>query len=119
MHRFGGQEQVRKAAMADDDPAAATSVNVPSTTRARSCVLVAEANADLREYIGRLLSRDHDVRLIGDGAAALAVALEDLPDLVLAGLRMPGLDGVDLMRHLRSNAATASIPIVLVSSDAA
>ena len=51
-----------------------------------------------------------------DGDVALALAIEQHPDLILSDLAHPGLDGIELVRRLRENAATASTPIVIVSA---
>lgn len=84
----------------------------------RDLVLLADDNSDLREYVGSLIAREFDVISVSDGLAALAAAVEHQPDLVLADVMMPGLDGFGLLRQLRSNPQTAGIPIVLLSARA-
>jgi CheY-like chemotaxis protein len=56
------------------------------------------------------------VLLAFDGEAALAVAREQLPDVVVLDLAMPRLDGLATARRLRADARTASIPLVLFSA---
>ena len=60
-----------------------------------------------------------DVRLIEavDGQDALVRIRMDRPDLVLADLRMPRLDGVGLCEAMRSSAITSSIPVVILTSN--
>ena len=81
-------------------------------------VLVADDNADMRRYLARLLGRHWEVETAPDGAAALATALARPPDLVLADVMMPGLDGFGLLRALREDARTAPVPVVLLSARA-
>lgn len=81
-------------------------------------VLVVDDNADMRAYLGRLLSAEYQVRLFGDGRAALEAARADPPDLVLADVMMPGMDGVELLAALRAGPATAAVPVVLLSARA-
>lgn len=81
-------------------------------------ILVAEDNADMRQYITRLLGRHYTVRAVADGQAALEAVRVERPDLILSDIMMPRLDGFELLRELRSNADTSTIPIVLLSARA-
>ncbi len=81
-------------------------------------VLVADDNADMRDYVVRLLAPAHRVRAVGDGQAALEAALADPPDLVVSDVMMPRLDGVALLAALRADARTSRVPVVLLSARA-
>jgi signal transduction histidine kinase len=82
-------------------------------------ILLADDNADMRDYVARLLiERGWFVEAVGDGSAALAAARRRRPDLVLTDVMMPGLDGFALMRALRREPATATVPVVLLSARA-
>ncbi|HEY6908555.1 MAG TPA: ATP-binding protein, partial [Myxococcales bacterium] len=81
-------------------------------------ILVADDNADMREYVTRLLSQRWAVRSAADGEAALRMARSERPDLVLADVMMPGLDGFELLRALRSEAATRGVPVIMLSARA-
>ncbi len=81
-------------------------------------VLIVDDNADMRGYLARLLSERYHVQAVADGAAALATALANPPDLVLADVMMPGLDGVGLLRALRADPRTREVPVVLLSARA-
>jgi two-component system, sensor histidine kinase and response regulator len=52
----------------------------------------------------------------GSGEAALALARDRLPELVLLDIMMPGMDGLEVCRRLKADAATASIPVVFVTA---
>ena len=85
----------------------------------RPRVLLADDNADMRDYVGRLLSRaGFEVATAPDGEKALAACLADLPDLVLTDVMMPKLDGFGLVAKLRSDERTALLPIILLSARA-
>ncbi|HEY1379348.1 MAG TPA: ATP-binding protein [Gemmataceae bacterium] len=84
----------------------------------RPRVLVADDNADMRRYIARLLGGAYDVGEAADGRAALAAARERPPDLMLADVMMPELDGFSLVRELRADPSTATVPVVLLSARA-
>jgi signal transduction histidine kinase/DNA-binding response OmpR family regulator len=86
--------------------------------RFRTRVLLADDNADIREYVGRLLAEHHDVTAVPDGEAALDAARKSPPDLVLSDVMMPRMDGYTLLKELRADPRTRSIPIILVSARA-
>ncbi len=81
-------------------------------------ILVADDNADMRDYVARLLGTQYDVELVRDGAAALAAARRRRPDLIVADVMMPVLDGVGLLRALRADAALCTVPVLLLSARA-
>jgi PAS domain S-box-containing protein len=85
---------------------------------ARSRVLVADDNADMRQYLGRLLAGNYEVEAVADGRAALSASRERPPDLVLADVMMPGLDGFGLLKVLRADPRTRPVPVVLLSARA-
>ena len=64
-------------------------------------MLVADDNADMRDYLTRLLQPHWDVEAVGDGEQALAAIGRRRPDLVVSDVMMPRLDGFGLVRALR------------------
>ena len=87
-----------------------------SPENARGRVLLVDDNADMREYIRRLLAEYWDVDVVGDGLTALETARRSLPDLIVADVMMPGLDGLGLVRALRADSRTSAVSIILVSA---
>jgi PAS domain S-box-containing protein len=81
-------------------------------------ILLADDSADTRQYVERLLTASYEVESVGDAEAALAATRENPPDLVLTGVRMPRLDGFGLLRALRSEPRTRSIPVIMLSERA-
>ena len=81
-------------------------------------ILLADDNADMREYVRRLLDRDYEVVTVDDGAAALRAAREQPFDLVLSDVMMPHLDGFELLAGLRSDESTKTLPVILLSARA-
>ncbi|HEX4066973.1 MAG TPA: ATP-binding protein [Acidobacteriaceae bacterium] len=84
----------------------------------RPFILVAEDNADMRDYLCRLLKPHFEVEAVRDGRAALDEIRRRRPDLLLTDVMMPGLDGLELLRTLRSDPETASLPVILLSARA-
>ncbi len=85
---------------------------------ARGRVLVVDDNADMRDYLARLLQPHMEVQLANNGTIALHKAQAELPDLILSDMMMPELDGVGLLREIRANPRTRGIPFVLLSARA-
>jgi len=85
-----------------------------SRTAAR--ILVADDNADMREYLTRLLSQRWTVEAVSDGSVALAAARRSSFDLVLADVMMPGIDGISLVKQLRADPKLGQLPIILLSA---
>jgi len=90
----------------------------PSSTSARPRVLVVDDNADLREYISSLLAPEYEVSTALDGLKGLGAAQDAPPDIIVSDVMMPGLTGTELVRELRADPRTASIPIILISARA-
>jgi signal transduction histidine kinase len=84
----------------------------------RPHVLLADDNADVRQYVSRILGESWEVEAVPDGEAALQAARARRPDLVLSDVMMPKLDGFALVRALREDPATADVPIILLSARA-
>jgi signal transduction histidine kinase len=95
------------------------SVGVTVREDARSArVLIADDHADMRHYLVRLLGRRWMVDAVGDGLSVLSAIRDQRPDLIVADVMMPGLDGFALMRELRADPDTSSIPVLLLSARA-
>jgi signal transduction histidine kinase/CheY-like chemotaxis protein len=92
--------------------------STPEAQRPSARILVADDNADMREYITRLLQQHWTVDVAADGLEALECARRAPPDLVLSDIMMPRLDGYTLIRELRGDARTAMTPIILLSARA-
>src|SRR5579859_7667887 len=84
----------------------------------RRRVLVADDNADMRQYLSRLLAERYDVVAVADGKLALEAVQKQPPDLVVSDIMMPNLDGFGVLQALRSDAETKTIPVILLSARA-
>lgn len=84
----------------------------------RARVLVVDDNADLRAYLCGLLAPLYDVTSAADGQDALEAVRSQRPEIVISDVMMPRLDGFGLVRALRADPATASLPVILLSARA-
>jgi DNA-binding response OmpR family regulator len=82
-------------------------------------VLIADDDPDIQQLVALRLERaGYRTVLADDGQAALDLALAEPPDLAVIDWSMPRLDGIALTRALRANAATASVPVLLLTAHA-
>lgn len=92
--------------------------SAPVAADARKKIVLADDNADMREYVRHLLGKHFDVVTANDGIEALGLIREHQPDLVLSDVMMPRMDGMALLKALREDAATLDIPVILLSARA-
>jgi PAS domain S-box-containing protein len=104
--------------IASDYEPMAVPAPVSSERRGRPRVLIADDNADMRLYLTRLLAERFEVEAVANGRAALEAIRQGAPDLVLCDVMMPELDGFGLLRELRAQAATRTLPFILLSARA-
>ena len=90
----------------------------PAPSAARHHILLADDNADMREFVKRLLQGQYDVEPFADAERALVSVRERRPSLVLSDVMMPGLDGFGLLRAIREDPQLSTLPVVLLSARA-
>src|SRR6476620_2975384 len=104
------------------EPGEKTASAVPSALLpaqyARPRVLVVDDNADMRGYLGRLLSQHYEVETVNNGRIALTRVDADPPDLVLTDVMMPEIDGFGLLCELSRRPETKTLPVILLSARA-
>jgi len=82
-------------------------------------ILIVEDEPDLLDAVSHALRKENMRPLRAtDGETGLRLAREEAPDLVLLDLMLPGVDGLEVCRRLRSEPATARIPIVMLTAKA-
>ena len=82
-----------------------------------SKIMVVEDDASLREIYGiRIAAEGYDIVSAGDGEEALAMAVREKPDLILADIMMPKISGFDMLDILRSTPETASIKVIMMTA---
>ncbi|MGG7665524.1 response regulator [Dyadobacter sp. BHUBP1] len=79
-------------------------------------ILIIEDNDQLRVFIRDLFETDFNILEAENGARGLELANEHLPDIVLSDVMMPEMNGLEVCKRLKSNMATAHIPVVLLTA---
>jgi CheY-like chemotaxis protein len=86
------------------------------TARSRRPILVVEDDADVRELLSRrLVHLGHEVLTAASGEEALELAGASPPVLVLLDIRLPGIDGWEVLRRLRETPATSATGVLVIS----
>lgn len=92
-------------------------VNATEEHGQRTRVLLVDDDPDIRVMYGKRLCADgFEVSLAADGRQALA-ALDCRPAIILLDLRMPGMNGLEVLDQLKRNASTAGVPVVMLSNE--
>lgn len=84
-----------------------------------SRILVVEDDRDIAELIGHYLTNaGHEPEVLGSGAEVMAVARRAAPDVLILDRMLPGLDGLEICRAMRSDPMTAAVPIIMLTARA-
>ena len=80
-------------------------------------VLVVDDNEDNVQIMSAiLLGRGFDVRIARDGKSALESIRQHVPDLILLDVMMPGMDGMEVLDHVKADTRSARIPVIMVTA---
>lgn len=89
------------------------------TPDAKKRILVVDDEKDLVEMIAYNLRRNGYDPLVADtGHDAISIATQELPDLIVLDLMLPGIDGTEVARRLKADSRTAAIPIIMLTAKA-
>ena len=114
-----GLTSVPQCAIVDDEHAVLELVREPDGL-ARHTLLYVEDNPANLELVEQLVARRGDLRLLtaSDGNLGIEFARAYLPEVILMDINLPGISGIDAMRILHADPATAHIPIIALSANA-
>ena len=90
----------------------------PEAAIEKQLVLVADDNADMREYMSRLLETDYRIVTASDGREAIRTIATLHPMLVITDVMMPGIDGFGVLKAVREHAELHETPVILLSARA-
>ena len=79
-------------------------------------VLIIDDNEDIRSYVHTLLHTDYTVIEAADGSEGIRKAMKYVPDLIISDVMMPGIDGIECCRRLKSELQTCHIPVILLTA---
>lgn len=83
---------------------------------AKPKILLIDDEASIRQLMRQVLGESYEIAEAADGVEGLKAAQQAPPDLIILDLRMPGLDGLAVLRKLKAHAQTAGVPVIIVSA---
>lgn len=83
-----------------------------------STILVIEDNPELRQFLKIQLAGNYEIIEADNGITGLQFAFDNLPDLILCDIMLPGKDGITLTNQLKADIRTAHIPVILLTAKA-
>jgi CheY-like chemotaxis protein len=103
----------------DNSPTSVTDVQVPTAKRERTLLYVEDNPANMR-LVEKLVAQRPDIRLLAavNGTLGIELARASHPEVILMDINLPGISGIEAMKILREDPATAHIPIVALSANA-
>jgi len=90
----------------------------PAAAQGRPRVVLADDNADMRNYVKRMLASGYEVEAYANGKDALLAIQQRRPDIVITDVMMPVMGGFELLAALRRDVRTRALPIVMLSARA-
>ena len=88
----------------------------PGYDSSRMSVLIIDDNADIRSYVHGLLNAEYSVIEAANGSEGIRKAMKYVPDLIISDVMMPGMDGIECCRRLKSELQTCHIPVILLTA---
>ena len=82
----------------------------------RKTILIVDDNQDMLSFISSCMKEDYQVHTASDGAAALDVLQREQVDLIVSDVMMPGIDGFELCRRVKTDISLSHIPIILLTA---
>lgn len=79
-------------------------------------VLIVDDNPEIRTFLRNCLQEEYDIVEAPDGALGMEVAREDLPDLIVSDVMMPGVNGLDFCKSIKENVETSHIPFLMLTA---
>ena len=79
-------------------------------------LLIIDDNEDIRKYMTYLLRSTFEIREAASGIEGVAMAKEEIPDLILSDIMMPGMNGIEMCKTLKQEPLTCHIPIILLTA---
>jgi DNA-binding response OmpR family regulator len=104
---------IRRAPEVSTTPEPASVLRTPLP----ACILIADYDELLLDLIGfKLTAHGYTVLTASDGKAAMTIAIDHRPDLIVLGAMLPVVDGLEVLRHLRKDSRTAQVPVIMLTA---
>src|SRR5574344_1224590 len=112
---FNSEEILKDEAVADN----AKAVAVQESTRKKTSykVVVVDDDDEILDFLSAELGSLYYVSTFKDGSEALSHIIDNVPDIVISDIKMPVMDGLTLLRRVKSNTRTSHVPVILLTTE--
>ena len=87
-----------------------------STPKSHKCILLVDDNQELRAFLKQSFEKYYCIYEAEDGNSAIEIATENIPDLIISDVMMPGMDGIELCKIFKERIETSHIPFIILSA---
>lgn len=108
------EKQISVASLIDDEIESESGEELKNGNK--SVILFVEDSPDVRSYVHDLLKPEYNVLLAEHAEAGLELALKNIPDLIISDLMMPGMDGIEFCKKMKTDWQTSHIPFILLTA---
>jgi signal transduction histidine kinase/CheY-like chemotaxis protein/streptogramin lyase/AraC-like DNA-binding protein len=112
--RAGSEEARLAVAALSESP----SPNIGESAKSpqEATLLLIEDNRDMQRYLVEMLGSEYRCLVAGDGSTGLASAAEEIPDLIVCDILLPGMSGYEVCHELKCSERTCHIPVILLTA---
>ncbi len=82
----------------------------------KDSILIIEDNADMRSFIREQVAPNYRVSEAANGAEGLAMALREIPDLIVCDIMMPHMNGIELCEAIKNDERTSHVPVIMLTA---
>ena len=102
----------------EDDFSPERSLEAQSKLESLKSILIIDDNQDIRSYLSNQLETNYKIIESENGDEGFKCAIDELPDLIISDVMMPGLDGIELCKKIKQDERTCHIPVILLTAKA-
>jgi len=109
-------QSIQKASAEEEKVEAELLTDSDQNNLSKLLILIVEDNIEMLEYIGSKLAPKYKIIKASNGAKGMEMAIEKNPDLIIADLMMPEMDGIELCKRIKTDINTSHIPIIILTA---
>ncbi|MFA7494268.1 MAG: helix-turn-helix domain-containing protein, partial [Proteiniphilum sp.] len=110
------RQPIIQNSIVEDNGGEDNSTGKPIPAKENPSLLIVESNKDIIYYLSSLLKSSYQIFTVDNGEKAVRDAIEIMPDIILANIVLPGINGCDLCKEIKSSDSTSHIPVILLST---